>query len=211
LALKMRLIIIEEMRTLLIALLVISALSVKLDLSNNAIINDLNNFFTLSAQQADGNVKYSCQGLPQGFIIVGNQIIYQGKVGVQGQFPIKVTATDSKGQTDTQIVLLSVNLSGQGIAVGTADSAQTVSNIASSISGSSPSLSSSSSTTTSTSSSSSSSTSSGGAQTLTLNGVNYNLGNSVSLNLNGNNGGNIGSISSSPDINNLVSTYNTKY
>lgn len=226
------------MKAIIVALLLITTLSVKLDLSTNAVINDLNNFFTLSSQQAQGTVTYSCQGLPQGFVISGNQLTYTGNVGLQGQFPVRITATDSNGQTDTQVVLLNVNLSGKGsITYSSAASQQSVNTVLTTISqvsnSSAPSVtagsssSSSSSITSSTSSSSSSSSSStassgstsatsssqpsSGAQILSVNGVNYNFGNSLSLNLNANTGGiNIGSTSpttSTTDINTLVSQY----
>jgi len=60
-------IIIEEMKVLIFSVLILASLSLRLDLSSNAVINDLNNFFSLSCQQAKGAVSYSFQGLPQGF------------------------------------------------------------------------------------------------------------------------------------------------
>ena len=229
------------MKAILIALLLVSAFSLQLNLSSNPTINDLTNFFTLSALQAQGSVTYACQGLPQGFIVNGSQLIYTGNVALQGQFPVKVTATDANGQTATQIILLSVNLSGKG-AVGYPSAAayQTVNGILNNIStvsnsqntswstftpsSSSSPTSSNFSTTSTTSTSSYSSTGStdsttpstnsgsSGAQILTVNGVNYNFGNSLSLNLNTNNGGIIGTIgtpssttsSSTTNINNLI-------
>lgn len=203
--------------------MILAGLSLRLDLSSNAVINDLNNFFSLSCQQAQGAVSYSFQGLPQGFELKNNQIVYSGPVSLQGQFPVKITASDASGQSDTQIVLLNVNLSGQASASYTsAASLANVNNLISSIStvstvpsSSSTTSSSASSTSASTSSSSSSSSNagsvpvSGGAQILTLNGVNYNFGNSLSLNLNGNTGSVSSGEVSATQINNLVGQYST--
>ena len=150
-------IIIEEMKVLIFAVLILTGLSLRLDLSSNAVINDLNNFFSLSCQQAQGAVSYSFQGLPQGFELKNNQIIYSGPVSLQGQFPVKITALDASGQSDTQIVLLNVNLSGQASAgYSNAASQASISNLLSSISTVSTTQAP---TSTSTSSSSSSSTS----------------------------------------------------
>jgi hypothetical protein len=55
------------MKVLIFSVLILASLSLRLDLSSNAVINDLNNFFSLSCQQAKGAVSYSFQGLPQGF------------------------------------------------------------------------------------------------------------------------------------------------
>jgi hypothetical protein len=219
-------IIIEEMKVLIFSLMILAGLSLRLDLSSNTVINDLNNFFSLSCQQAQGSVKYSFQGLPQGFELKNDQIVYSGPVSLQGQFPVKITASDASGQSDSQIVLLNVNLSGQASAgYANAGSLASVNNILSSISTVSTAPASSSTTTTSSSTSSSSSSSgssssstagaagsspASGAQILTLNGVSYNFGNSLSLNLNGNNGGAVSSGNVSPSqINNLVGQYST--
>ncbi|XP_031472663.1 uncharacterized protein LOC116245094 [Nymphaea colorata] len=228
------------MKAIFVSLLIVAALSVKLNVPGNPVINDLNNFFTLSTQQAQGAVTYSCQGLPLGFILNGNQLTYAGNAAIQGQFPVKVTVTDANGQTDTQVILLNVNFSGKGSVTypstasyqavnGALNKISTVSiSDSSSGTGSSTSSSSSSSSTASSSTSSSSSSSSSassspaspasdstsGAQILSVNGVNYNFGNSLSLNLNANTGGvTIGTIpststtSTSSDINSLVSQY----
>lgn len=184
------------MKILLLALLLTSAFSIKLILSSNPTIDDLNTFFTLASEQAQGAVSFSCQGLPQGIVLAGNLIQYSGTVALQGQFPVKITATDAKGATDTQIILLNVNLSGKAsVTYPSASSSQSVNQVLSSIS-TVTNASSSTSSSSSSSSSGSSAASSGGAQVLTVNGVSYNFGNSLGFNLNANTGAiNIGTIS----------------
>ena len=219
------------MKILLLALLLTSALSVKLTLSNNPTIDDLNTFFTLASSQAQGSVSYSCQGLPQGIVLSGSQLQYNGAVALQGQFPVKITATDAQGSTDTQIILLNVNLSGKGsVTYPSGSSYKSASQVLSSISTTSD-ASSSSSSSSSSSGSSAPAASSGGAQVLTVNGVNYNFGNSLGFDLNANTGGvSIGTISGpatsstssststtvsgNPDVNavnNLVTQYSQNY
>lgn len=214
-------------------MLLTSAFSIKLILSNNPTIDDLNTFFTLASEQAQGSVSFSCQGLPQGIVLSGKLIQYNGNVALQGQFPVKITATDAQGATDTQIILLNVNLSGKGsVTYPSSSSYQNVNQVLSSISTvSDASSSSASSSSSSSSSSGSSAASSGGAQVLSVNGVNYNFGNSLGINLNANTGGiSIGTISNPSSssssssssstvsgnsdvnaVNNLVTQYSQNY
>jgi len=102
------------MRLIFIAILLVTSLTIKLNVNTNTQIDDLNNFFTLACSQATNPISYSFQGLPQGFSLKDSQIFYTGSVGLQGTFPVKITATDAAGQTDTTIILLNVNLKGSG-------------------------------------------------------------------------------------------------
>ena len=105
-----------NLRVCLVTLLIIYSSSIKLSIPSNAQINDLNNYFSLACTQSSGPVTYSFQGLPTGFQIQGSQLVYGGTVALQGQFPVKITATDATGKTDQTIVLLSINLSGTALA-----------------------------------------------------------------------------------------------
>jgi hypothetical protein len=187
-------------------LLITSA--IKLNVSTSAQIDDLNNFFSLACVGQSGAVNYSFQGLPPGFQTIDSRLTYNGNVGLQGQFPVKITATDASGQSDSTIVLLNVNLSGtasiaypnpNSVGIANAFLVQNSQNGGSSTSSTSSSTSSTSSGTGSSSSSTTSSSTSGsssgvsqgnignsnGAQILTIDGVNYNLGNSITLNVGG--------------------------
>ena len=64
------------MKILLVTILLVSTLSVKLNLSSNTVLKDLNKYFTLS----------SCQGLPQGIVLNGNQHTYGESTALQDNF-----------------------------------------------------------------------------------------------------------------------------
>jgi hypothetical protein len=216
------------MKTLLVAILLASAFAVKLDIPINPQIDDKNNRLKIGVLDVNSPVSFAFQGLPQGFELKGDQLSYTGDVGLQGQFPVKITATDANGKADTTIVLLNVNLSGTGISANsgigsdpanaylTRASVVTIGQISGANSGSSVSGSSSSSSTSSSSSSSGSSSSGAssnangnqnagsGSQVLSINGVNYNFGNSLSLNV-GVNGNGVNQLTLGGDQNQVQS------
>jgi predicted nucleic acid-binding Zn-ribbon protein len=219
------------MKAILVALLLVTAFSWKLNVSSNSRIDDLNRFFTLSTIPAQSDVTYSFAGLPDGFAVQNSQLTYSGAIAIRGQYPVKITATDLSGQSESTIVLLDINLSGDGkisytntaglnlanslltnangASSGASSNGATTSTTTSTSTSSSSTGSSSSSSTGSTASGATGSTSANG-QVLTINGVDYNFGNAFNINVGGNSGASGASgATSTPSISDLVTQYST--
>ena len=99
-------------QVLVFALLALLTFSLDLKVSQNTAISDANPSFNLDCTGHTGAVTYSVQGLPEGFVVEGNRIVYRGTGAVRGQYPAMIVAKDSTGATDSSIVLLSVNIGG---------------------------------------------------------------------------------------------------
>ena len=99
-------------KILILAALALLAASLSIRADDSVVFTDSSNYFDLICDDAHGDVVFSATGMPDGFIIDGNRIIWRGANAIQGQYPVEITAVDDAGQATSTIVLFNANLSG---------------------------------------------------------------------------------------------------